>query len=83
MLVFGTEREDLLLVIGHEAMCLGQERRLFAPILTFNLVPLARVELARPFGQRILSPQRLPIPPQGLTVQFEASSFALPTQLVR
>ena len=29
------------------------------------MVPGARLELARPLGQRILSPQRLPIPPPG------------------
>jgi hypothetical protein len=31
----------------------------------FLLVPGAGLEPARPFGQRILSPQRLPIPPPG------------------
>ena len=30
------------------------------------LVPGAGLEPARPFGQRILSPLRLPIPPPGL-----------------
>ncbi len=29
------------------------------------MVPEARVELARPKGQRILSPLRLPVPPLG------------------
>ena len=29
------------------------------------MVPRAGLEPARPFGQRILSPQRLPIPPPG------------------
>ena len=29
------------------------------------MVPAAGLEPARPIGQRILSPQRLPIPPRG------------------
>lgn len=32
----------------------------------FELVRLARLELARPCGQQILSLQRLPVPPQAL-----------------
>ena len=32
------------------------------------MVPRAGLEPARPFGQRILSPQRLPIPPPGRDV---------------
>ena len=31
----------------------------------FYLVPGGRLELPLPFGKRILSPQRLPIPPPG------------------
>jgi hypothetical protein len=33
---------------------------------TVLVVPSAGLEPARPFGQRILSPLRLPIPPRGL-----------------
>ena len=32
------------------------------------MVPGAGIEPARPFGQRILSPLRLPIPPSGRTI---------------
>jgi hypothetical protein len=29
------------------------------------VLPKTRIELVRPYGQRILSPQRLPVPPLG------------------
>lgn len=34
-------------------------------IIKLNMVPMGRLELPRPCDQRILSPQRLPIPPHG------------------
>jgi hypothetical protein len=43
--------------------------------LTEIVVPSAGLEPARPYGQRILSPLRLPIPPRGLE-RRKFSSFA-------
>ena len=36
----------------------------YTPWVLIKLVGLARIELARPCGQQILSLQRLPVPPQ-------------------
>ena len=46
-------------------MTLDIKKKAFAKLQKpFELVRLARVELARPCGQQILSLQRLPVPPQ-------------------
>ena len=42
----------------------------FLEVLLRILVPSARIELARPYGQQILSLQRLPIPPRGHSLDF-------------
>ena len=44
-------------------------------------MPPGRVELPRPCGQRILSPSRLPVPPQGPRASSEAPNH--PTRLAR
>ena len=50
----------------------GQYRSILEKLsnLLFLLVPGAGLEPARPCGQRILSPLRLPIPPPGLQIKL-------------
>jgi len=43
-----------------------------------KVVPLGRLELPRPFGQRILNPPRLPVPPRGPLMLVRTERVELP-----